>query len=135
VILFVIAGLDPAIHLLANKMDPRVKPAGDDRMPQRLRRVERFVCAALRAAAERALFEGLPTGRDGTRLPSRRASESPMAIACLRLFTFPPLPPFPLRSVPRLNLCISRSTSFDALGEYFLAMAKSSLNLITCRAD
>jgi hypothetical protein len=25
----VIAGLDPAIHLLAKKMDPRVKPAGD----------------------------------------------------------------------------------------------------------
>ena len=23
-----------------------------------------------------------------------------MAIACLRLFTFPPLPPFPERSVP-----------------------------------
>jgi hypothetical protein len=27
---FVIAGLDPAIHLLPKKMDPRVKPAGDD---------------------------------------------------------------------------------------------------------
>jgi hypothetical protein len=25
----VIAGLDPAIHLHAKKMDPRVKPAGD----------------------------------------------------------------------------------------------------------
>jgi hypothetical protein len=25
----VIAGLDPAIHLLAKMMDPRVKPAGD----------------------------------------------------------------------------------------------------------
>jgi hypothetical protein len=25
----VVAGLDPAIHLLAKKMDPRVKPAGD----------------------------------------------------------------------------------------------------------
>jgi hypothetical protein len=25
----VIAGLDPAIHLHARKMDPRVKPAGD----------------------------------------------------------------------------------------------------------
>jgi hypothetical protein len=25
----VIAGLDPAIHLDAKKMDPRVKPAGD----------------------------------------------------------------------------------------------------------
>ena len=28
--LFVIAGLDPAIQLLTKKMDPRVKPAGDD---------------------------------------------------------------------------------------------------------
>ena len=27
----VIAGLDPAIHLLPKKMDPRVKPAGDAR--------------------------------------------------------------------------------------------------------
>jgi len=26
----VIAGLDPAIHFLAKRMDPRVKPAGDD---------------------------------------------------------------------------------------------------------
>ena len=26
----VIAGLDPAIHLHAKKMDPRVKPAGDE---------------------------------------------------------------------------------------------------------
>jgi hypothetical protein len=26
----VIAGLDPAIHLLTKKMDPRVKPAGDE---------------------------------------------------------------------------------------------------------
>jgi hypothetical protein len=25
----VVAGLDPAIHLLTKKMDPRVKPAGD----------------------------------------------------------------------------------------------------------
>ena len=26
----VMAGLDPAIHLLAKKMDPRVKPGGDE---------------------------------------------------------------------------------------------------------
>jgi len=31
VIFFVIAGLDPAIHLLLRKeMDPRVKPGGDE---------------------------------------------------------------------------------------------------------
>jgi len=39
--------------------------------------------------------------RDGTFLPFRRASESPIAIACLRLFTFFLLRP--LRSVPRLR--------------------------------
>src|SRR5512141_1510707 len=43
----------------------------------------------------------------GTLPPSRRASESPMAIACLRLVTFFP---DPLRSVPCLSLCISVST-------------------------
>src|SRR6476660_8635152 len=43
-------------------------------------------------------------------------------MACLRLFTVPPLPPLPLFRLPRLSLCISRSTSLDALGEYFLAM-------------
>jgi hypothetical protein len=36
-------------------------------------------------------------------LPFLRASESPMAIACLRLLTVPPLPPLPL-SVPFLRL-------------------------------
>jgi hypothetical protein len=30
----VIAGLDPAIHLFAKKMDPRVKPAGDAQVNQ-----------------------------------------------------------------------------------------------------
>ena len=53
----------------------------------------------------------------GTFAPSLRASESPMAMACFRLFTF-----FPLRpdfSLPRLYSCISRSTDFDAFGPYF----------------
>src|SRR5260370_31213189 len=36
----------------------------------------------------------------GTLAPFFRASESPIAIACLRLFTAPPLPPFPERNVP-----------------------------------
>jgi len=43
-----------------------------------------------------------------------------MAIACLRLVTFFPLPP--LLSFPRLRLRITRSTSFEALREYFRAM-------------
>ena len=52
----------------------------------------------------------------GTFLPSFRASESPMAIACLRLLTFLPLrPDF---SLPRFISCISRSTLLPAEGEY-----------------
>jgi hypothetical protein len=53
----------------------------------------------------------------GTLAPSLRASESPIAMACLRLFTF-----FPLRpdfSFPRLYSCISRSTDLEAFGPYF----------------
>ena len=53
---------------------------------------------------------------DGTFFPLRRASERPIAIACLRLFTVLPLrPDF---SFPRLNSCISRLTSLPALGLY-----------------
>jgi hypothetical protein len=66
----------------------------------------------------------------GTFLPFLRASESPIAIACLRLLTVPPFPPLPLFNWPRLNLCISRSTSSEALREYFLAM--TILQIIGC---
>ena len=59
----------------------------------------------------------------GTFLPLRRASERPMAIACLRLFTFVPL--LPLLSVPRLRLRIAPLTSFDALREYLRAIVRS----------
>src|SRR6185437_13844252 len=52
----------------------------------------------------------------GTFLPDRRASDRPIAIACLRLFTFLPLRPILRR--PRLNSCISRSTFLLALGLY-----------------
>jgi hypothetical protein len=38
----------------------------------------------------------------GTLLPFLRALESAMAIACLRLFTLPPFPPWPLFAVPLL---------------------------------
>ena len=48
----------------------------------------------------------------GTFAPERRASDRPIAIACLRLFTF--LPERPLRSVPRLRSCIARFTFRDA---------------------
>jgi hypothetical protein len=50
-----------------------------------------------------------------TFLPFLRASERPMAIACLRLFTVPPRPPLPLLSVPRLRRLMALFTSLDAL--------------------
>jgi hypothetical protein len=49
--------------------------------------------------------------------PSRRASESPIAIACLRLLTR--LPERPERSSPRFISCIARSTFSFALPPYF----------------
>ncbi|HEU5171247.1 MAG TPA: hypothetical protein VFU46_11955 [Gemmatimonadales bacterium] len=54
----------------------------------------------------------------GTLAPFFRASESPIAIACLRLFTLPPLPPRPLRSVPRFRRRIALSTLLLAFGPY-----------------
>ena len=44
----------------------------------------------------------------GTLPPARRASDNPMAMACLRLVTFLPDPP--LRNVPVLRSCIARFT-------------------------
>jgi hypothetical protein len=46
----------------------------------------------------------------GTLAPFFRASERPMAMACLRLFTLPPLPPRPERKVPRFRRRIALST-------------------------
>src|ERR1700712_4403887 len=56
----------------------------------------------------------------GTFLPSARASDSPIAIACLRLVTF--FLERPLRHVPALRFFIARSTSAEAFFEYFRAM-------------
>ncbi len=55
----------------------------------------------------------------GTFPPARRASESPMAMACLRLFTFLPEP---LLSVPRFSSCMFSSTLSEAFFPYLLAM-------------
>src|SRR5882757_187750 len=57
----------------------------------------------------------------GTFLPLALASDSPIAIACLRLVTFLPEPP--LFSVPALRFFITRSTSVDAFFEYLPAIA------------
>src|SRR4051812_39481646 len=64
-------------------------------------------------ADARALFFG------GTFLPSRRASDRPMAIACLRLLTLRPEPP--LFNVPALRFFIARPTLADAPLEYLRA--------------
>lgn len=60
---------------------------------------------------------------DGTLPPSFRACESPIAIACFRLFTFLPEPLF---SVPFLRSCMAFSTFSDALLPY-LAMVTLQL--------
>jgi len=53
----------------------------------------------------------------GTLAPARRASESPIAIACFRLLTF--LPELPLFSVPALRSCMTFLTFSDAFFPYF----------------
>jgi hypothetical protein len=55
----------------------------------------------------------------GTRAPFFRASDNPMAIACFRLFTVPPLPPRPDFNVPRFFRRIALATVFPAAFEYF----------------
>ena len=57
-----------------------------------------------------------PVRLRGTLAPFSRASLSPMAMACLRLFT---VRPDPLFSVPRLRRRIADSTVFDAFFPYF----------------
>ncbi len=54
----------------------------------------------------------------GTLAPPPRASESPMAMACLRLVTFLPLRP--LFNVPCFLSCIARFTLLCAFAPYFL---------------
>src|SRR5438874_6502811 len=60
---------------------------------------------------------------DGTLPPALRASDNPIAIACLRLVTF--LPERPLFSVPRFFSCIAFSTFCDAFLPYFDAIHTS----------
>ena len=55
-------------------------------------------------------------GLGGTLAPERRASDSPIAIACFGFVTF--LPPPPLFSLPSFISRISFSTYFPALGPY-----------------
>jgi len=59
-----------------------------------------------------------PADFRGTFAPFFRASESPIAIACLRLVTLPPLPPFPDLSVPFFRRRIADSTRLPAALPY-----------------
>jgi hypothetical protein len=60
----------------------------------------------------------LPVRFRGTFAPFSRASDRPIAIACLRLFTRPPFPPGPLFNVPFFRRRIALSTRFDAAFPY-----------------
>jgi hypothetical protein len=62
----------------------------------------------------------------GTFFPSRRASERPIAMACLRLVTF--LPDLPLFNVPFLRFFIARSTFFAKALEYFRAIDRPPIS-------
>jgi len=62
----------------------------------------------------------------GTLPPAFRASDNPIAIACLRDVTR--FPDRPLRSVPSLRSCIARSTLLWAFFPYF-AMIRTPLRL------
>jgi hypothetical protein len=52
-----------------------------------------------------------------------------MAMACLRLVTLPPLPPFPLRSVPRFRLRMALATSRLALGLYLRRLVRRAMSI------
>jgi hypothetical protein len=56
--------------------------------------------------------------RDGTFAPFSRASESPIAIACLRLVTVPPCPALPRFSVPLFRRFIALFTDLPAAFPY-----------------
>lgn len=62
------------------------------------------------------LLRELKLDRLGTLPPSRRASDRPMAIACLRVLTVFPEPP--LFNVPRFILCTALLTLLDAFRPY-----------------
>jgi low affinity Fe/Cu permease len=122
-----------------DRLDDRLRERLDERLEERLReRLDERLRERLdepRERPERLDDDPLPLPVDfdrererppderdarlGTLPPSRRASESPIAIACLRLFTFLPDPPE--RSVPRFRSCMAFSTFWEALRPYLRA--------------
>lgn len=111
--------------------------------------VERFAVARLvvarlapdfRAEDFRAedFFAPRLLGGGGTFSPFSRASESPMAIACSRLFTRPPCPYLPLFKVPRFWRWSALPTVLLAARLYFrpvdfLAAMRPSRVWVACR--
>jgi hypothetical protein len=91
----------------------------DERFAEDFRAEERllvlFFLAPPVLAVERLLPDVLLLRLRGTFAPFSRASERPIAIACLRLFTFRPEP---LLRVPDFRLCIARLTLFPAALPY-----------------
>jgi hypothetical protein len=71
--------------------------------------------------------------RFGTFAPFFRASLSPIAIACSRLFTLPPFPPGPDRNVPLVFRRIALATRFDAAFPYLRAISTSLSRSIKCK--
>jgi hypothetical protein len=70
--------------------------------------------------------------REGTFAPFSRASDKPIAIACLRLFTV--RPELPLLRVPRFRRRIADSTVFEAFLPYFAMTSVSSQRIPTCHS-
>jgi hypothetical protein len=68
----------------------------------------------------------------GTFAPFFRASERPIAIACLRLFTLPPLPPLPERKVPFFFRRIALATVLPAAFPYFRELFLLGINFSRC---
>src|SRR5262249_28089930 len=67
----------------------------------------------------------------GTLPPARRASDKPIAMACLRLVTF--FPDFSLRRFPSLRSFLALWTFFSAFAPY-LAIRRLLLIVIRCAA-
>jgi hypothetical protein len=91
--------------------------AGD--LPERGKRDREVECSPIARDAPRGDIPADPSISYfffGTLAPARRASDNPMAIACLRLVTLFPEPPD--RSVPRFRSRITRSTFCEAFFPY-----------------
>jgi hypothetical protein len=67
------------------------------------RRADRFDRLDDRAVDERLRADRRPSGAGGTFSRLLRASERPIAIACLGSVTRPPRPPFERLNVPRFS--------------------------------